>query len=208
MSSALKAFPEAWAQRAIRDAHYLERQELKNRVNRMLAGYLKPLNERLELPNESRAFDDRLESRKIMQMVEHLFAQDRLSDLDLVLYAANIDKMSSRAIVGLIRSTARARTLLPSWNGAYLKAWDAIQDLGKDPAPLFVGLPLPGDACFVLDSVVESTASGPERAFVERRERRQDREGIYVKEDGSRCYMTAETEHWAIDRRIADRRQA
>lgn len=59
MTPALLDCSEARRCRALRDAHYLERQELKNRVNRMLAGYLKPLNERSELPKGSRAFKRR-----------------------------------------------------------------------------------------------------------------------------------------------------
>ena len=68
-----------------------------------------------------------------------------VSSFDIVnrfLLVADVPRLSSRSLIGLIRSTARAQAKLPAWKKAYAASRTAVSKQGKDANALFVGLPV------------------------------------------------------------------
>lgn len=92
----------------------------------------------LESRGESRAA-----ARELMAFLEARLQATLLSEPNRLLADADVTRMSSRSLTGLIRSTFLARRRLPAWNGAYARAWKRAQELGRSPESLFVGLPSP-----------------------------------------------------------------
>ncbi|MBK6006870.1 hypothetical protein JJB11_12285 [Ramlibacter ginsenosidimutans] len=95
----------------------------------------------------ARTLDSRGESRaaarEIMSFVEDCLWFRAIYEPNQLLMKADIDTMSSRTLIGLIRSTYVARKRLPAWNRAYAKAWLRAKQLGVAPEALFVGMPKP-----------------------------------------------------------------
>lgn len=92
----------------------------------------------LESKGEARAA-----SREIMTFLDGCLSSNSLVEPNRLLSEADVEKMSSRSLIGLIRSTFVARDHLPAWDGAYTRAWHRAQSLGKNPESLFLGLPKP-----------------------------------------------------------------
>lgn len=83
----------------------------------------------------------RLAAQEVMLFVEKNLRRNGLNEANRLLELADASKLSSRSLIGLIRSTARLKDKLPAWKSAYLKSREQISKQGKNPDALFVGLP-------------------------------------------------------------------
>ncbi|WP_291992834.1 hypothetical protein [Candidatus Accumulibacter sp. ACC003] len=83
----------------------------------------------------------RLAAQEVMLFVEKNLKRNGLTEANRLLELADASKLSSRSLIGLIRSTARLKDRLPAWGGAYLKSRSEVTKQGKNPDALFVGLP-------------------------------------------------------------------
>lgn len=83
----------------------------------------------------------RLAAQEVMLFVEKNLRRNRLTEANRLLELADTSKLSSRSLIGLIRSTARLKDRLPAWRVAYLKSREAVTKQSKNPEALFVGLP-------------------------------------------------------------------
>ena len=89
------------------------------------------------------AGEGRRAARELMMFIETSLSRRNLTEVERLLNLADVSKLGSHSLSGLIRSTARVREHLPAWSPAYAKAWDAVVQRGRDPGSLFVGLPEP-----------------------------------------------------------------
>lgn len=83
----------------------------------------------------------RLAAQEVMLFVEKNLRRNGLTEANRLLELADASKLSSRSLIGLIRSTARLKDRLPAWKAAYLKSREEVSKQGKNPDALFVGLP-------------------------------------------------------------------
>jgi len=84
---------------------------------------------------------NRLAAQQMMNFVEDHLHTTSLDMANKLLTDADLHQLSSRSLIGLMRSTARARKELPAWPVAYKAACLAVKKLGKNPDALFIGLP-------------------------------------------------------------------
>lgn len=84
---------------------------------------------------------NRLAAQKIMILIESKLRKNALYDANRVLIDADVSKLSSRSMIGLIRSTFRVKKQLPAWDKVYSKSWRQVRNSGKNPESLFIGLP-------------------------------------------------------------------
>lgn len=84
---------------------------------------------------------NRTAARELMAFIEIQLRKNALSETNRLLAEANVACMSSRSMIGLIRSTYRLKDNLPAWDKAYRDSWKEISKQGKTPESLFVGLP-------------------------------------------------------------------
>lgn len=82
-------------------------------------------------------------AREVMRVIEDNLHATNLSIANNILADADVEKLSSRSLIGLIRSSSRAREALPAWDLAYKNSWNEIKRKQKSPEALFVGLPRP-----------------------------------------------------------------
>lgn len=83
----------------------------------------------------------RLAAQEVMLFVEKNLRRNGLTEANRLLELADVSKLSSRSLLGLIRSTARLKDKLPAWRAAYVKSREQVSKQGKNPDALFVGLP-------------------------------------------------------------------
>jgi hypothetical protein len=86
----------------------------------------------LEAKGESRSA-----AREIMAFIEDCLSLNSLAEPNRLLAEADVERMTSRSIIGLIRSTFVARKSLPAWEGAYARAWrraEALKSVDAAPA--------------------------------------------------------------------------
>lgn len=84
---------------------------------------------------------NRLAALEIMRFIEVAFSTNSLDKTNTLLSRADTKRLSSRSLVGLLRSTARFSASLPSWTRTYKNAIKALRQQGKNPESLFIGLP-------------------------------------------------------------------
>lgn len=84
---------------------------------------------------------NRLAAQEMMIFIESKLRKNALGDANELLAEVDVAKLSSRSMIGLIRSTFRLKKQLPAWEKAYSKSWRQVRKLGKSPEALFVGLP-------------------------------------------------------------------
>lgn len=84
---------------------------------------------------------NRLAAQKLMHFIEDHLHSTSLDIANKILTEADFSRLSSRTLIGLVRSTARAQKVLPAWWTTYRASRLAVKKLGKDPDSLFVGLP-------------------------------------------------------------------
>lgn len=82
-------------------------------------------------------------AREVMRLIEENLHATTLNVANTFLADADVKKLSSRSLIGLIRSSSRARDALPAWNAAYKRSWSEVKRQDKNPEALFVGLPRP-----------------------------------------------------------------
>lgn len=82
-------------------------------------------------------------AREVMRSIEDNLHATCLTVANTILADADVKKLSSRSLIGLIRSSSRAREELPAWNSAYRRSWNEVKRKDKNPEALFVGLPNP-----------------------------------------------------------------
>lgn len=85
-------------------------------------------------------------AQEVMLFVERNLKRNCLREANRILETADISRLSSRSLIGLIRSTSRLKEQLPAWQQAYLDSRKQVAKLGKNPNSLFVGLPTINDA--------------------------------------------------------------
>lgn len=84
---------------------------------------------------------NRRAAQEMMRFIENHLHATSLDVANRLLLEADVTRLSSRSLIGLIRSTARANAVLPAWNRAYKASRVAVKKQGKDPNALFLGLP-------------------------------------------------------------------
>lgn len=84
-------------------------------------------------------------AREVMRSIEDNLHATSLSVANAILADADVKKLSSRSLIGLIRASSRAREALPAWNSAYKRSWNEAKRKNKNPEALFVGLPRPSE---------------------------------------------------------------
>ena len=80
-------------------------------------------------------------AQEVMCFVEKKLKRNALIETNRLLELADTSRLSSRSLVGLVRSTSRLKDRLPAWEGVYLKSREQVSKQGKNPDTLFVGLP-------------------------------------------------------------------
>ena len=85
-------------------------------------------------------------SRVIMTFLDKCLSDNSLVEPDYLLSKADVEKLSSRSLLALVRTTFIARDYLPAWKAAYSRAWSRVKRLNKNPEELFVGIPQPEGA--------------------------------------------------------------
>lgn len=85
----------------------------------------------------------RIAAREVMTIVENAFDEHDLEKVNKVLEHSDVSRMSSRSLIGLVRSTFRARHLLPAWKFFYIKAWNQFSSLEITAEAAFIGMPSP-----------------------------------------------------------------
>lgn len=80
-------------------------------------------------------------AQEVMLFVERNLRRNGLLETNRLLELADTSRLSSRSLIGLIRSTARLKDRLPAWKKAYLSSRKQVSNQGKNPDTLFVGLP-------------------------------------------------------------------
>jgi hypothetical protein len=83
----------------------------------------------------------RLAAQEVMLFVEKNLRRNGMTEANKLLELADVSRLSSRSLIGLIRSTARLKDQLPAWKIAYLNSREQMAKQGKNPDALFVGLP-------------------------------------------------------------------
>ncbi len=83
----------------------------------------------------------RLAAQEVMLFVEKNLRRNGMTEANRLLELADASRLSSRSLIGLIRSTARLKDQLPAWRIAYLNSREQVAKQGKNPDALFVGLP-------------------------------------------------------------------
>lgn len=83
---------------------------------------------------------NRKAAQELMRFIEDHLHATSLDVANKTLLEADVNQMSSRSLIGLIRTTARASAALPAWKLAYKASRKAISTQGKNPDALFVGL--------------------------------------------------------------------
>lgn len=84
---------------------------------------------------------DRLAARHMMVFLESKLRSHSLIEANRLLVNADVSQLSSRSMIGMIRSTFRIKKDLPYWSKAYAKSWKRVSEIGKNPKELFIGLP-------------------------------------------------------------------
>lgn len=82
----------------------------------------------------------RIAAQEVMLFVEKNLKRNGLTETNRLLELADTSKLSSRSLIGLIRSTARLKDKLPAWTVAYLNSREMISKQGRNPDALFVGI--------------------------------------------------------------------
>jgi hypothetical protein len=83
----------------------------------------------------------RVAAQEVMLFIEKSLRNNKIAEANMLLELADFSKLSSRSLIGLIRSTARLREQLPAWRIAYLNSRKEVEKQGKNPDMLFIGLP-------------------------------------------------------------------
>lgn len=80
-------------------------------------------------------------AQEVMCFVEAKLKRNSLLEANRLLEDADFGRLSSRSLIGMIRSTSRLRDKLPAWWAAYIDSRKQICALGKNADALFIGLP-------------------------------------------------------------------
>lgn len=80
-------------------------------------------------------------AQEVMCFVEKKLKRNALIETNRLLELADTSRLSSRSLVGLVRSTSRLKDRLPAWEKIYFKSREQVSNQGKNPDALFVGLP-------------------------------------------------------------------
>lgn len=89
----------------------------------------------LERNNKSRAA-----AKQLMRFVELNIKVNELLATNRLLAEMDTAQLSSQALTGVVRATARMKNVLPAWKSTYSRAWSSICQKGKNPRLLFVGM--------------------------------------------------------------------
>lgn len=98
---------------------------------------------------------ERLAARTMMYLLEAKLKRKSLIAANKLLANADVSKLSSRSMIGMMRSTFRVKKDLPLWPRVYAKSWSRIQDMGENPAELFIGMPSPSEEEIALASTAK-----------------------------------------------------
>ncbi|WP_156480966.1 hypothetical protein [Variovorax sp. PAMC 28711] len=82
-------------------------------------------------------------AKQLMRFVESNAQSHEWFATNKLLADVDTARLSSKALTGLIRATARTQEALPAWKKTYRRAWDAIEEKGKSPQAMFVGMENP-----------------------------------------------------------------
>ncbi|WP_289242039.1 MULTISPECIES: hypothetical protein [Delftia] len=83
----------------------------------------------------------RLAARKLMFFIEVNFKKRNIFLTALLLKRVDLESLGVHSIIGLARTTMRARDSLETWERLYLKSRKAIEKKGYKADVMFVGMP-------------------------------------------------------------------
>lgn len=83
----------------------------------------------------------RLAAREAMSCVEDALIANDLAKVNKLLECVDVARLTSRTLIGLVRSTYRVSEYLASWDGLYKAAWKRLVELDQSPEMAFIGLP-------------------------------------------------------------------
>jgi len=87
----------------------------------------------------------RLAAREAMACVEKALIANDLAKVNKLLECADVARLTSRTLIGLVRSTYRVSRYLTSWDDLYKAAWNRLVELDQSPDMAFIGLPKLGN---------------------------------------------------------------
>jgi hypothetical protein len=82
-------------------------------------------------------------AKQLMKFVESNARNRAWPATNKLLFDLDVEKLSSRSLTGVVRATARMQDVLPAWKQAYVRVWNAVEQKGKDPRSMFVGMGAP-----------------------------------------------------------------
>lgn len=82
----------------------------------------------------------RMASRLSMRFIEQSFKNHDLEKVNRLLRIIEPQKYQEQVIVGVLRSTFRARKLLPAWSSLLSKSKQSLEQRGADVGGLLIGL--------------------------------------------------------------------
>lgn len=91
-----------------------------------------------ELERQSRG---RIAARKLMIFIEFNFKKKNITLTSKLLEKVDLASLGIHSLIGLTRSTLRARSRLPVWDDVYRRSRKAVQDRGYSVDELFIGMP-------------------------------------------------------------------
>lgn len=76
----------------------------------------------------------------LMTYIEESFRSGRLDSVNWLLTEFRPEEWSEASVLGVVRSSARARKKLPAWHGVFQRAKNEIKRRGRNADGLFIGL--------------------------------------------------------------------
>jgi hypothetical protein len=76
----------------------------------------------------------------LLQYIEERFVNNDISSINELFAQVDLDKLGVWSIIGLVRSTARARSMLSAWQQILDKSITTLEKLNADPQKMLVGL--------------------------------------------------------------------
>jgi hypothetical protein len=86
---------------------------------------------------------ERLAARTMMYLFESKLKRKAFGAANSLLEKADMSKLSSSSVTGMMRLTHKSKKNLPLWSTTYARSWDRIRDVGENPEELFLGMQPP-----------------------------------------------------------------
>jgi len=87
--------------------------------------------------------EGRLAARALMIFLEKNFKTKNLAAASALVDRVDLEKLGVHSLIGLVRTTARIKLTLPSWNALYRRSRRAVELKGYSSDRMFVGITPP-----------------------------------------------------------------